>query len=273
MAKGVYPKSEMPKGVAHTIPPVPVRPDDPVRSLARAERLLACYQQAVGHELPNQLVALQGTARMVAQDAGDRLDAETRAGLIRVAELARRVHDFVAVLADVGRTCRRVEPPQAVALEEVCREAAAEAGWLFPRPALRYDMLQPMPRVVLPPGAARRVFVELFLHAARRVMPEQAVRVEVSTVTTPAGTEVRVHDDGPSWGRFLTCLGEERQVRNLPHEEQAFDPFATPADQGPSFGLFLARQLVESWGGALRLASEGGTGCLAIVTIPGERPA
>jgi signal transduction histidine kinase len=227
-------------------------PDD----LARAERLLACYQQAVGHELPNLLVALQGTARLLEQDAGDRLDPETRTGLVRLADLAGRVHDFVAALADVGRTCRRVERAEEMALAEVCREAAAEAGWLCPRPALQYDMLQPMPKVVLPPGAARRVFVELFLDAARRAVPEQPIRIEVSARDTPEGTEVRVEDDGPAPG-FLRL-------------EQAFDPFAGPPDQGPSFGLFLARQLVESWGGTLRLEPTAAVGCRAVVTVPQE---
>src|SRR5262249_35917259 len=120
-------------------------PDDPARALARAQRLLACFQQAVGHELPNLLVALQGTARVLEQEAGDRLDAETRSGLLRLGDLAARIHQFVVALAEVGRTCRRVEPLAEVSLEDVCREAAAEVSWLCPRPAVRYDMLQPMP--------------------------------------------------------------------------------------------------------------------------------
>ncbi|MBI1916355.1 MAG: HAMP domain-containing histidine kinase [Planctomycetes bacterium] len=236
-----------------------VRPDDAARALARAERLLACYQQAVGHELPNLLVALQGTARMLEQDAGDRLDAETRTDLVRVSDLAARVHDFIAALAEVGRICRRVEPPAELSLEDVCREAAAEAGWLCPRPVMRYDMLQPMPTLALPPGAARRVFVELFLHAARRGIPESGspekpIRIEVSALVTPDGTEVRVEDDGPAPGSLRL--------------RQAFDPFAAPPDQGPSFGLFLARQLVEGWGGTLCLEPTPSEGCRAVVTVP-----
>ena len=228
--------------------------DDPAQALARAERLLACFQQAVGHELPNLLVALQGTARMLEQDAGDRLDPETRTGLARLGRLADRVHDVVAALAEVGRTCRRVEPPVELSLEDVCREAAAEARWLCPRPVVRYDMLQPMPTLALPPGAARRVFVELFLHAARRAAPEGSLRVEVMTRPMPNGIEVRISDDGPA----LSPLGQR----------QAFDPFAGPPDQGPTFGPFLARQLVEAWGGTLRLEAEAGPGCRAVVTVP-----
>src|SRR5262249_38027329 len=67
-------------------PAAPVRRGARVRRLAGVERLRVCYQQAVGHELPNQLVALQGTARLLEQDAGDRLDPETRADLTRLAE-------------------------------------------------------------------------------------------------------------------------------------------------------------------------------------------
>src|SRR5262245_60700475 len=105
-------------------------PDGVARRLALTERLLACYQQALGHELPNQLVALQGLARLVEADAGERLDEEGRACLVRLADMARRAHAFVAELADVGRTVRKAEAPAEVSLEELCREAAAEVNWL-----------------------------------------------------------------------------------------------------------------------------------------------
>src|SRR5262249_38694391 len=67
--------------------------------------LVALSQRGAGQEPPTQLVALGGRARLLEQDGGDRLDPETRADLTRLAELARRVHDLVAALADVGRTC------------------------------------------------------------------------------------------------------------------------------------------------------------------------
>src|SRR5262249_62071124 len=118
-------------------------------------------------------------------------------------------------------------------------------------------MLEPLPTLTLPPGAARRVFLELFLHAARRA-PDGLLRVEVAARQTPEGTEVRVRDDGPA----LSALGQK----------QAFDPFAALPGEGPAFGLFLARQLVEAWGGTFRLESQEGTGCRVIVTVPTPSP-
>ena len=60
------------------------------RRVEQLERLLGCFQKALGHELPNQLVALQGLARLIEMEQADRLDDEGRAHLLRLADLARR---------------------------------------------------------------------------------------------------------------------------------------------------------------------------------------
>jgi signal transduction histidine kinase len=225
-------------------------PADAARALALAERLLGCYQHALGHDLPNQLVAIQGLARLVQQEAGESLGPDTAALLDRLADQARRAHALAAALADVGRACRMAEPPAPVALGELCREAAAEANWLCPDGGLRYDETQPLPTLRLPPVAARRVFVELCLHAARRAPEGRPVRVEVGAEAGACGTVVRVRDDGPA--------------PPLPWPEQAFEP--------PSLGLFLARQLVEGWGGSLRAEAANGAGCTFLVTLPDGGP-
>ncbi len=223
------------------------------RRLALAERLLACYQQALGHELPNQLVALQGLARLVEADAGERLDGEGRACLVRLADMARRAHAFVAELADVGRTARKAEVPAEVSLAELCREAAAEVNWLCPGRAVQYDIAQPLPAVVLPPAAARRALLELFLHAARRAPADGPLRIAVGATAAEGAVELRVRDDGPSPGPLGAC--------------QADDPFAAPAGQGP-FGLFLARLLAEGWGGSLRVEPGPDGGCAVTLVVP-----
>ena len=47
------------------------------------ERLLACYQQALGHDLPNKLVALQGIARLLEEElAEDMLVVEEEVDLV-----------------------------------------------------------------------------------------------------------------------------------------------------------------------------------------------
>jgi two-component system, NtrC family, nitrogen regulation sensor histidine kinase NtrY len=220
--------------------PVPFNPGSPDTvsgQRSRAERVLAAYQQAVGHDLPNRLVVLQGLARMLEQSAAERLEPEERASLIRLADLARDAHGFVASLAEVGRACLRIETRQATSLVEICREAAAETGWLYPDRDLTYDIANSLPTLLLPPEGVRRVFVELFRQAARRATPGQPLRLTVEARSGPDGLEVLVRDDGPH------LSAEQRR--------QVSDPFAAPTGEGPSFGLFLASLLAEGWGGSL----------------------
>ena len=75
-------------------------------STEQAERLLACFEKAVRHELPNQLVAIQGLARLVAEEQANRLDPEGRYQLDRLIALARRTDALVRVLADLARFSR-----------------------------------------------------------------------------------------------------------------------------------------------------------------------
>src|SRR5438046_294756 len=116
----------------------------------QAERLLACFQKALGHELPNQLVAIQGLARVLEMELADRVDDEARGHLLRLAALARRTDEFIRALAQVGRWCREPGPVLPVAPAEIAREAVAEVNLMFPGVAIEYDGLVDLPRIAAP---------------------------------------------------------------------------------------------------------------------------
>jgi signal transduction histidine kinase len=214
--------------------------DDTARALRRAERLLACFQQALGHDLPNRLVAIQGMARLVETDAAAALDEETRACLNRLAESTQHILDFVKALADVGRACRKKEAAAEVSLADLWQEAAAEVNWLCRGRAISYDSVAPLPLVLVPPANAYRVLVEILRAAVRRCPAEQPLRVEMRATGLVGAVEVQIADDGPA----LSPL----------QQQQAFEPLLGPdVEPVAGLGLFLARQLVEGWGGSLRM--------------------
>jgi len=76
---------------------------------------------------------------------------------------------------------------------------------------------------------------------------------------SPAAAEFWVRDNGRG-------LSPERLPR-------LFEPFASvfsedSEDAGPGLGLFLVRQLVAGWGGAIRVRSESGRGTTFTLLVP-----
>jgi two-component system OmpR family sensor kinase len=222
----------------------------------QVEKLLDCFQKALGHELPNQLVALQGLARLLEAEKGSQLDEEGRACLDRVASLAQRVGQLVRALADLDRLCRDPEPATAVSLAEAAGEAVAEVKVLYPGSLIEYHLQDRMPVVTLPRRALHQVLLQLLRNAAQAAVPSRPLRIDVGARTRSDGVVLWVADDG----RGLT----EMQMRQL------FEPFAGSAG-GMGLGLFLVRQLVAAWGGAVCVYSEPGQGARFRVLIPDTR--
>jgi signal transduction histidine kinase len=224
----------------------PAPPSPGGMAAAAAEMLLACFQEALGHQLPNHLVALQGLARLLQADAGDRLGPDGREQLDRLAALAQQTDRLVRALAEVGRLCRDARSAHAVDVADVAREAAAEVNVLCPGHPVGYDFPQALPPVRVSRPSLRQALVQLLRNAAASGEPSRPATVRVGgRVTETGGVEVWVADDG----------------RGLPEgpSERLFAPFGRPAG-GAGLGLFLVRQLVACWGGVLRVDSEPGKG-------------
>src|SRR5262245_37101959 len=76
---------------------------DPAPADQRTERLLACIQCALNHDLPNQLVALQGLVQLLEAEEKGRLGSEGMDFLLRLGASARRTLDTVVILRDLHK--------------------------------------------------------------------------------------------------------------------------------------------------------------------------
>jgi K+-sensing histidine kinase KdpD len=221
---------------------------------APCKRLLACYQQALGHDLPNKLVALQGLASLLEQEATGDIGEEARGCLERLVAITRQVHAQVNALADVGRCWRALGSLVPVNLDDLWTEALATVKYHHPG-RLEVHADAPLPTLTLPREAARRVVLELLEFSARRASESGPLRVQLSCSQGPASTVVALQDDGPPLSRI--------------ESEQAFAPALPPqGDPGSALGLFLAQLLAEGWGGTLELSAPAEGGCLCTLEIP-----
>jgi signal transduction histidine kinase len=220
--------------------------------------LLACLQEALGHGLPNQLVAVQGLARLVLEEQGPRLDAEGRDLLGRVADLSREADRAVRTLAEVVRACR--EPAAVSDPREVAREAGAEAELLPGGASIGYDFQGEVPFLNVPRRALSQALAQLLRNACQAGEPGRPLHVTVGARPAGGGAEVWVEDDG----RGLA-----------PGQLQALDDTLAGrrGAAGPWWGLFLVRQVAAAWGGAVRVWSEPGRGTrVALRFGPAGRP-
>ena len=225
------------------------------RRLQRKEWLLAAYQQALGHELPNRLVAIQGLARLVLTDQAARLDATGRELLERLADLAQRTDRLVRSLAEIGRLDPAPEQAEPVALTGLVSEVIAEVKLLFNRQPVEYIIQDPMPTVVVARRGLYSVLHQLLRNASRAVQANPQGRVEVGARRTPDGIDLWVADNG--------CGLSAAQQLHL------FEPFhADAASEGQGLGLFLVRQVVAAWNGSVGVQSEPGKGATFTIRLP-----
>jgi signal transduction histidine kinase len=216
--------------------------------------LLACFQMALGHELPNQLVASQGLLRLLEMEEADHLTDTGRDYLKRLLRTAQRTHFLIHSLAEIVRALRSAEPAQPLSLAELTRELAAEVKQLFADRTIgfHFDILEA--NLSAPPRALRQMVVHLF-RSAICLAGEGEPQIEVKASRFPTGVEFQVRVRGQP----LSPL--ERQ--------QLLEPFAgSVGGSDHRLGLFLVRALVDRWGGSMIVSSEPSSGNTFTLKFP-----
>jgi signal transduction histidine kinase len=221
-----------------------------------AGRLLESLRHALAHDLPNQLLAVQGLARLVLEEQGERLDPAGRELLERLAAAARRADESARSLADLVRLVRLAGHEEEVALAPVVREAAAGVNLFFPGSAIEYHVEDGLPSLRVSRFALHQLLVQLLRAAARTARPGTLLHVEVGAASTPEGIEFWVADDG-------TGLSPD-QVRQL----SDLAPGGRGLTTGNELGLALVCQVVAGWGGSLRVRSRPDEGTRFTVRVP-----
>jgi hypothetical protein len=219
--------------------------DDPGKRLARAERVLATVQQALNHDLPNLLVAIQGLLQVVELEEAERLSASGQDCLRRAAASTRRVHETLTMLRALGRAAAEAGPAEEVALAELAREAAAEVRQLFPGRTVTYHLRLQVSAVRVPRRSMQRAVVEL----TRIVLGESdapGCHLQLDSRHTPGGIELL-------FGPVAEGGGQEPG----PHPPAA-----------ARLGVALVREVADTWGGTLTQSEGPGPAPRFVLRVP-----
>lgn len=229
--------------------------------VAESERLAAMGRLAasVGHEINNPVAFAIEAVRLAREAAAGgeaalraKLDAlldDAAAGLERVRLITRDLKVFARADED-GRGPQDLDRAIAAAAKMVATRTGPHAR-LEIATAARATVIADETRLV-------QIFVNLILNAVDALPPERADENRISIRSRIEGewAVVEVADNGP---------GIEPSIR-----DRVFDPFFTtkPVGEGTGLGLFVSRNLVQSFGGTISVDDAPGGGALFTLRFP-----
>ncbi|HET8971522.1 MAG TPA: HAMP domain-containing sensor histidine kinase [Candidatus Nanopelagicales bacterium] len=230
---------------------------DHVESSLRArqdtEDRLRRFVSDAGHELRTPLAAVRGYAELVRR-AGDRHPEQALTSAVRIESAAARmgvlVEDLLLLASlDEGRPLDRAEVDLAGLAEDAvaeARTAESDHDWIV-------GPLGPDVTVTGDPGRLHQVIANLLGNAANHTPPGTTITTSVLRFGPYVQLEVR--DNGPGFAADLLPRATERFARG--------DSSRSRATGGSGLGLAIVRAIVDSHGGHLSLANDGG----AVVTV------
>jgi signal transduction histidine kinase len=232
-------------------------------TLHRTEKLLAVGQLAssMAHEINNPLTSVTNLLFLM---QGRTVNDPEAAGYVAVAqrELARVVHIANQTLG----LYRESSPPAVLNVAELLEDILEVYRDRLAGPQLnidkRYDSAGNLRACR---GDLRQLFSNLLLNAIEATEPGGTIRLRVrSCHTLPPemrhGVQITFADSGhgipPSF------------------RDRIFEPFfTTKTEKGTGLGLWVVREIVERYGGSIRIRSRTGsrpTGTVVAVFLPGE---
>lgn len=227
------------------------------RELADANREMEAFNYSVSHDLRAPLRAIDGFAGMLAEDHGERLDADAHRllGIIRssCADLGR----LIDALLRLSRTGRQALAPALVDLDALVAATVAELQAHGEAAATRFDV-GPLGSVHADPVLLREVVRNLLGNAAKFSRHAPAPRVVVTRTNDPGECSLTVADNGVGF--------------DPAYADKLFAPFQrlhrSDEFEGTGIGLALCQRIVARHGGRITATASPGAGATFRVHLP-----
>jgi two-component system NtrC family sensor kinase len=227
------------------------------RELAATNRELEAFSYSVSHDLRARVRAIEGFARALGEDAGDRLAASDRVHLTRVMASTGRMSDLIDALLELSHSSRAALARTTVDLSAIASSVLDELHHREPdrtvdvaiTPGLQVDADEKLLRILLD-----NVLGNAWKFTSRR----DHGHIEVSGVRDQGDQIFLVRDNGAGFdGAYAARL---------------FAPFQrlhSPAEfKGTGIGLATVHRIVERHGGRIWAESSLGEGATFYFTLP-----
>jgi two-component system, NtrC family, sensor kinase len=227
------------------------------RDLAAANRELEAFAYSVSHDLRAPLRAIRSFTQALEEDAGERLEAESRDHLRRVVAATGRMADLIDALLELSRVSRAELGRVRVDLAVI---AAALVDELRVRDPGRTVEIVIGPDLVAEadPRLARVLLDNLLGNAWKFTSKTERARIELGVDDRSGARTFYVRDNGAGF--------------DMAHAANLFAPFQRlhgAEFQGTGIGLATVRRIVERHRGRIWAESAVGAGATILFTLPG----
>ncbi len=227
--------------------------------LALTNHELESFSYSVSHDLRAPLRHIVGYARILLEDAADRLDPDSQRHLQTIASSARRMGaliDDLLALSRLGRKPVQHQPVDMRALaEDALRDVPASAGRIE---------IGDLPQVPGDPALLKQVWTNLLSNAVKYSAPRSdAALIRVTGETREGLARFVVRDNGVGF--------------DMKYRDKLFGVFqrlhAQDEFEGTGVGLAIAQRIVLRHGGRIDAEGDPGSGAVFTFDLPLEERA
>lgn len=214
--------------------------------------------RVLSHDLKSPIFSIDGFSELLLADYGDLLDEE---GHDFVGRIRNGVSQMKTTLDGFSTTVNLLAEPnqiQEVDLDELIEQVHLKLAYQAEESNVVLQIETGMPRVKGDPNKLKELFSALLSNAIMYGDPESAEsRVAVRHTSTDGMVEITVEDNG---------IGIDGN-----YHEQIFEAglrLDKRRGNGSGCGLYVARKIIESHGGRIRVDAEERKGSKFVLTLP-----
>lgn len=247
--------------------------------LKELDQLKTAFLSSVSHELRTPLTSVLGFAKLIHRDfcknflpkarcedktgkMGDRICTNLDIIVQEGERLTRLINDFLDLTRiEAGRM---TWDDQTINSYEVLNHAAKAVSGLYAhndKIELMVDVPENLPEVIIDPDRMTQVVINLLNNAAK-FTPEGTVTLSARALEDTSSLEVRVVDTGVG-----IPPDDLEKVFTKFHQVKGQETMDT-GSRGSGLGLSISQQIVEHYGGTIRVESEVGKGSTFIIVFP-----
>jgi len=230
---------------------------DAQSQMLQSTKLTAIEQLATGiaHEIHNPLTIISGKAQVLLLQR-DKVPLDTRIEdvLKTIVKQTKRAADITRKLLMFSQSSGLSR--EALVLSQIIEDTLSLVSYQTSLDGIRIvkHIAEDVPAFHGNVHELREVFLNLILNAVQAIGTEGEIRITLQYSPQDKLVEVRVADTGKG-------IAPE----NL---EKVFNPFFTTRHSALGLGLFVTKQIVHHYGGAIRVESQSNEGSLFILRLP-----